>query len=131
MEMIPLQEDHDSTTLIGSDRVLWISGSLAGTNFTHAASALYDGQNLYPYLVVSTVSGDSGSISSFFHSFSTFSFGTQSRLIHGSPLVHVTHDIHRVSRRRRGYSHLDSLGCRDRFLTGTHRHPLGSVRKTR
>ncbi|KIM21794.1 hypothetical protein M408DRAFT_18316 [Serendipita vermifera MAFF 305830] len=83
LEMVPLQQEHDSTTLVGSDRVLWISGSLAGTNFTHAASALYDGQTLYPYLVTSTSTGESGSVSSFFHSFSSFSFSSRKYLAVG------------------------------------------------
>lgn len=87
LEMVPLQEDHDSTSLIESNRMLWISGSLQGSNFTQASSALYDGQNLYPYLVTSTASGDAGSISSFFHSFSTFSFTSRSE---STPLVLVS-----------------------------------------
>lgn len=83
LEMVPLQEDHDAKSMIESNRMLWISGSLAGSNFTHASSALYDGQTLYPYLVTSTVSGDAGSISSFFHSFSTFSFARRKFLAVG------------------------------------------------
>ncbi|KAG8829607.1 hypothetical protein FRC17_006318 [Serendipita sp. 399] len=83
LELVPLQEDHDGTSIIQSNRMLWISGSLSGSNFTRASSALYDGQNLYPYLVTSTASGDAGSIASFFHSFSTFSFNRRKFLAVG------------------------------------------------
>ncbi|KAG8833639.1 hypothetical protein FRC18_003299 [Serendipita sp. 400] len=83
LELVPLQEDHESKSIIESNRMLWISGSLSGSNFTRASSALYDGQNLYPYLVTSSASGDAGSISSFFHSFSTFDFNRRKFLAVG------------------------------------------------
>ncbi|CAG8770689.1 10422_t:CDS:2, partial [Acaulospora colombiana] len=79
LEMVPLQQDHDANSLVESNRMLWISGALAGSNFSHASAALYDGQSLYPYLVTSTSSGDAGSVSSFFHSFANFDFNRRSK----------------------------------------------------
>jgi hypothetical protein len=79
LEMVPLLQDHEANSVVESNRMLWISGALAGSNFSHASAALYDGQSLYPYLVTSTSSGDAGSVSSFFHSFANFDFNRRSK----------------------------------------------------
>ena len=73
LTMVPLQDIHASNSIIESDRVLMISGSLT-TPAGNASSALFDGQNIIPYIVSTSSTGVSGSVSSLFHSFSSFSF---------------------------------------------------------
>lgn len=72
--MVPIQETHAGNSVIEADRLLMISGMLTDPVFGNASSALYDGQNLIPYIVSTSPTGDSGAVASLFHSFSTFSF---------------------------------------------------------
>ncbi|KAF8647149.1 hypothetical protein AX16_006980 [Volvariella volvacea WC 439] len=74
LTMVPLQDTHSGNNIIQSDRMLMVSGSLADENFGSASSALFDGQNLIPYIVTSTASGTTGMVASLFRSFTTFSF---------------------------------------------------------
>ncbi|KAF7315320.1 SH3 domain-containing protein [Mycena indigotica] len=74
LAMVPLQDTHSANGIIQSDRMLMISGSLADSSFGSASSVLFDGQSFFPYIVSSSASGAAGTISSLFHSFSTFSF---------------------------------------------------------
>ena len=76
--MVPLQNTHAANGIVEPDRMLWISGTLSDPSFGNASSALFDGQQIIPYIVSTTSSGDPGIIASLFHSFSTFSF-TQRR----------------------------------------------------
>ncbi|KZT42478.1 hypothetical protein SISSUDRAFT_1069414 [Sistotremastrum suecicum HHB10207 ss-3] len=71
--MVPLVNKHAANSIIESDRMLMISGSLKSSNGTSSAT-LFDGQQFIPYLVTENDSGSSGSVSSFFHSLSTFTF---------------------------------------------------------
>jgi hypothetical protein len=73
LTMVPLQDTHPANPIIESDRVLMISGSLA-TPAGNASSALFDGQNIIPYIVSSTSTGTPGSMSALFHSLASFSF---------------------------------------------------------
>jgi hypothetical protein len=59
-----------------------ISGSLS-TSSGNSSSALYDGQILTPYIVTTSASGTSGSVSSLFHSFKSFSFNQRKFLATG------------------------------------------------
>ena len=74
LEFVPLSEEHGVQGIIQTNRMLWLSGIFSSSNMGNFSSALYDGRNLHPYLLTSTASGDPGAISSFFHSYSTFSF---------------------------------------------------------
>ncbi|KAJ7782990.1 cortical protein marker for cell polarity-domain-containing protein [Mycena metata] len=74
LTMVPLQDTHDANSIIQSDRMLMISGSLADPSFGNASSALFDGQSFFPYIVSTSSTGSTGTVSSLFHSFSTFSF---------------------------------------------------------
>ncbi|KAJ7209519.1 cortical protein marker for cell polarity-domain-containing protein [Mycena pura] len=74
LTMVPLQDTHIANSVIQSDRMLMISGSLADSSFGNASSVLFDGQSFFPYIVSSSSVGSAGAISSLFHSFSTFSF---------------------------------------------------------
>lgn len=73
LTMVPLQDTHADNPIIESDRVLMISGSLT-TSAGNASSALFDGQNIIPYIVSSSSTGTPGVVSSLFHSLSSFSF---------------------------------------------------------
>lgn len=72
--MVPLQDTHSSNAIIEPDRMLLISGSLASDSFGNVSSALFDGQNFFPYIVSTSPSGGPGFVSQFFHSLATFSF---------------------------------------------------------
>ncbi|KAJ7045370.1 cortical protein marker for cell polarity-domain-containing protein [Mycena alexandri] len=74
LTMVPLQDTHAATSIIQSDRMLMISGSLADSSFGNASSALFDGQSFFPYIVSTSSTGSPGTVSSLFRSFSTFSF---------------------------------------------------------
>ncbi|KAJ4498332.1 cortical protein marker for cell polarity-domain-containing protein [Lentinula lateritia] len=83
LAMVPLQDTHTGNSIIESDRMLMISGILDDSSFGNASTALFDGASFIPYFVSSTVSGTAGSVSSLFHSFSTFSFTQQHFLATG------------------------------------------------
>ncbi|KAJ3724973.1 cortical protein marker for cell polarity-domain-containing protein [Lentinula guzmanii] len=83
LAMVPLQDTHAANSIIESDRMLMISGLLDDSSFGNASTALFDGASFIPYLVSSTVSGSAGSVSSLFHSLSTFSFTQQHFLATG------------------------------------------------
>ncbi|KAF5389471.1 hypothetical protein D9757_004296 [Collybiopsis confluens] len=74
LTMVPLQDTHTGNSIIESDRMLMISGSLDDSSFGNASTALFDGASFIPYIVSSTSSGTAGSVSSLFHSLATFSF---------------------------------------------------------
>ena|SRR5438445_138688 len=78
LTMVPLTNTHAANGIIEPDRMLMISGALA-TSTGNASSALYDGQNFIPYIVSTSASGTAGSVSSLFHSFSSFSFNQRSK----------------------------------------------------
>ncbi|KAJ7647465.1 cortical protein marker for cell polarity-domain-containing protein [Roridomyces roridus] len=74
LTMVPLQDTHSANSIIQSDRMLMISGSLADPSFGNASSALFDGQSFFPYIVSTSSTGSSGTVSSLFRSFASFSF---------------------------------------------------------
>ncbi|KAJ3547650.1 hypothetical protein NM688_g5377 [Phlebia brevispora] len=74
LTMVPLQNTHSANSIIEPDRMLWISGTLSDTTFGNASSALFDGQQIIPYIVSSSSSGSPGMIAALIHSFATFSF---------------------------------------------------------
>jgi len=80
LTMVPLQDTHSANSIIQSDRMLMISGSLADSSFGNASSALFDGQTFFPYIVSTSSTGSTGTVSSLFRSFSNFSF-TQRRFL--------------------------------------------------
>ncbi|KAF9047276.1 cortical protein marker for cell polarity-domain-containing protein [Panaeolus papilionaceus] len=73
LTMVPLQNTHAGNSIIQSDRMLMISGLLS-TSAGNASSALFDGENVIPYIVSTSSTGSTGTVSSLFHSFSSFSF---------------------------------------------------------
>jgi len=82
LSMVPLQDTHSSNGIIESDRMLLISGSLASDSFGNISSALFDGQNFFPYLVSTSSSGGPGFVSQFFSSITSFSFAQRRKQFH-------------------------------------------------
>jgi hypothetical protein len=87
MTMVPLVGSHPVNGPIQQDRMLLVSGALSIASASggkrdaatsSASSALFDGQNFFPYLVASSPSGGGGSISGLISSVTNFSF-TQRR----------------------------------------------------
>ncbi|KAI9067122.1 hypothetical protein FKP32DRAFT_1588934 [Trametes sanguinea] len=72
--MVPLQNTHDGNSVIESDRVLMVSGSISDSSFGNASSVLFDGQSFMPYIVSTSESGSPGAVSALFHSLASFSF---------------------------------------------------------
>ncbi|KAJ7078937.1 cortical protein marker for cell polarity-domain-containing protein [Mycena belliarum] len=83
LTMVPLQDTHSANSIIQSDRMLMISGSLADSSFGNASSALFDGRSFFPYIVSTSSTGATGTVSSLFRSFSDFSFAQRKFLATG------------------------------------------------
>ncbi|KIK97216.1 hypothetical protein PAXRUDRAFT_10306 [Paxillus rubicundulus Ve08.2h10] len=81
--MVPLQNTHNSNSVIESDRMLMISGALSDTSFGLASSVLFDGQTFIPYIASVSAQGTMGYISSLFYSITSFSFSQQHFLATG------------------------------------------------
>lgn len=78
--MVPLQNTHAANSIIESDRMLLVSGSVSDPTFGNASSVLFDGQQFIPYIVSSSSTGSPGAISSLIHSLSQFSFSQHRKL---------------------------------------------------
>lgn len=74
LAFVPLQDTHSSNSIIENDRMLMVSGSLLSSVFGNVSTALFDGQNFFPYIQTSTSSGSAGFVSALFTSISNFSF---------------------------------------------------------
>lgn len=74
LAFVPLSKKHEARGAIQDDRMLMASGDVFLANRGNVSSALYDGQQWYPYLVGSTPTGAIGGGSSLFWSESNFSF---------------------------------------------------------
>ena len=74
LTMVPLQDTHSVNGIVEPDRMLMVSGFLSATSFSNVSTALFDGQRFIPYIVSTSSSGISGTVSSLFHSFASFSF---------------------------------------------------------
>jgi hypothetical protein len=81
MTMVPLVSTHSVNGIIEKDRMLLVSGALTITSSggkratgSSASSALFDGQNFFPYLVSQSSGGGSGSVSALVHSLSKINF---------------------------------------------------------
>ncbi|KAI9569562.1 cortical protein marker for cell polarity-domain-containing protein [Boletus coccyginus] len=81
--MVPLQNTHSPNSVVESDRMLMISGTLSDSSFGSASQVLFDGQTFIPYLASVTAQGTLGYVSSVFYSIANFSFGQQSFLATG------------------------------------------------
>ncbi|GAA5826546.1 hypothetical protein JCM11251_002420 [Rhodosporidiobolus azoricus] len=82
LAFVPLQSNHDSNSVIESNRMLMVSGDLT-INDTSVASALYDGESWYPYLLATSATGSAGIVSQLFFSITDFSLSGRSHLSPG------------------------------------------------
>ncbi|GAA6032659.1 hypothetical protein JCM8097_004866 [Rhodosporidiobolus ruineniae] len=82
LAFVPLQSNHDANDIIESNRMLMVSGDLT-INDTLVASALFDGETWYPYLVATSTTGSAGIISQLFYSITDFSLSGRSHLSPG------------------------------------------------
>ncbi|TFY65748.1 hypothetical protein EVG20_g5344 [Dentipellis fragilis] len=83
LTMVPLQDTHSANGVIEQDRMLLVSGHLSDSSFGNASSALFDGQNFIPYFISASSAGSPGTVSSLFHSLSSFSFSQRHLLATG------------------------------------------------
>jgi len=72
--MVPLQNTHEGQGVIQDDRVLMVSGALVVPTHGNVSTALYDGSSIIPYIISSSLTGASGSVSALFRSIANFSF---------------------------------------------------------
>lgn len=66
LQMFTVTSSHDSTSLVNSDQVLMITGSLDIPSFGTASSALFNGTALVPYALTSNTGNSAGTIARVF-----------------------------------------------------------------
>jgi hypothetical protein len=62
LQMFTVTDHHDDSTLVGGDRVLVLTGSIAIPNFGTASSAIFDGTTIRPFALSSGAGNQPGSI---------------------------------------------------------------------
>lgn len=68
LQVMPLTENHGSTSYLDNDQSLLVTGQLNITGFGNAAAALFNGTTMTPLIFASTSDGSPGSISQVFTS---------------------------------------------------------------
>lgn len=68
MQVLSLTQAHASTPLLDDSQVLLLSGQLDLPDFGNASAALYNGTNFTPWILSSTMNGQSGSMAGLFSS---------------------------------------------------------------
>lgn len=81
--MVPLQNTHSPNSVVESDRMLMVSGSLSDQSFGSASSVLFDGETFIPYITSLSTQGTMGFVSALFYSIANFSFVQQHFLATG------------------------------------------------
>lgn len=81
--MVPLQNTHSPNSVVESDRMLMVSGSLLDNSFGSASSVLFDGETFIPYISSLSAQGTMGFVSALFYSIANFSFVQQHFLATG------------------------------------------------
>ncbi|KAI6046185.1 cortical protein marker for cell polarity-domain-containing protein [Pisolithus marmoratus] len=81
--MVPLQNTHSPNSVVESDRMLMVSGSLSDRSFGLASSVLFDGEAFIPYITSLSAQGTMGFVSALFYSIANFSFVQQHFLATG------------------------------------------------
>ncbi|KAL9113360.1 MAG: hypothetical protein Q9227_002401 [Pyrenula ochraceoflavens] len=66
LQVLRLSKSHDSSDLLDNDQTLLVTGLLELPNFGNASAALFDGQNLQPFILSTTANGEPGSLSQLF-----------------------------------------------------------------
>ncbi|KAG9085576.1 hypothetical protein FRC06_003542 [Ceratobasidium sp. 370] len=83
LAMVPLSSPHDNNSILGNNRALFVSGSLASDSFGTVSTALFDGSTVYPFISTSSSSGSAGFVNGLFYSVSSFSFDIRKFLPRG------------------------------------------------
>jgi hypothetical protein len=68
LKVLPVTSDHRSSSLLSSDRVLLITGSLNLPGFGNASAVVFNGTDYLPYALTTSGARTSGSLSQFFSS---------------------------------------------------------------
>ncbi|KIX05819.1 uncharacterized protein Z518_03791 [Rhinocladiella mackenziei CBS 650.93] len=68
LQVMPLSKNHGSTPLLDDDQALLVTGQLNITNFGSAAAALFNGTDMMPLILATTLDGNPGTISQVFTS---------------------------------------------------------------
>lgn len=66
MEVLPVNQDHPSVSLLNNDQTLLIMGQLVIPDFGNASAALYNGTTVTPFILSSKSDGEPGSMSQLF-----------------------------------------------------------------
>ncbi|KAJ5577719.1 uncharacterized protein N7459_006683 [Penicillium hispanicum] len=66
MEILPINKDHSSVSLLNNDQTLLIMGQLIIPDFGNASAALYNGSAITPFILSSKANGQPGSMSQLF-----------------------------------------------------------------
>ncbi|KAJ5176526.1 uncharacterized protein N7482_002403 [Penicillium canariense] len=66
MEILPINQDHSSVSLLKNDQTLLILGELVIPDFGNASAALYNGTAVTPFILSSKSNGETGSMSQLF-----------------------------------------------------------------
>ncbi|CAB4484018.1 hypothetical protein RhiirA5_415984 [Rhizophagus irregularis] len=66
LSLLPSNGEHDSVDYLGDDWLLLVSGSLKLDPIGDVSAALYDGKNMYPYIISSQMNGVPGRIFAIF-----------------------------------------------------------------
>ena len=68
LQVLSLTHSHGSTPMLDNNQVLLVCGQLGLPNFGNASAALYNGTDFTPFVLASTLSGQSGIVSNLFSS---------------------------------------------------------------
>jgi hypothetical protein len=66
IEILPINQDHSSVSLLKNDQTLLILGELVIPDFGYASAALYNGTAVTPFILSSKYNGQPGSMSQVF-----------------------------------------------------------------
>jgi hypothetical protein len=66
MDILPINQDHSSVSLLKNDQTLLIMGELVIPDFGNASAALYNGTAVTPFILSSKYNGEPGSMSHLF-----------------------------------------------------------------
>lgn len=66
MEILPVNQDHSSVSLLNDDQILLIMGQLVIPDFGNASAALYNGTAVTPFILSSKSDGQPGSMAHLF-----------------------------------------------------------------
>jgi hypothetical protein len=119
MEVLPVNQDHSSVSLLNNDQILLIMGDLIIPDFGNASAALYNGTAVTPFILSSKSDGSPGSMSHLFsENENPYSSGSESHHSNGIVvlvafccalgcvflIVAAGVILNKIQRRRQGYA---------------------------